>query len=63
MIKVVAFALTGWLLFLGTILLAIKAPTGPRYYDCSIAEFHPDYPPKVREECRKQRMNQKRLTV
>lgn len=24
-----------------------------RVYDCSLAEFHPDYPPAVREECRK----------
>ena len=62
MIKIVIFALAGWLLFLGTILLAVKAPKG-RYYDCSIAEFHPDYPPKVREECRKLRMNQNKITV
>ena len=24
-----------------------------RVYDCSLAEFHPDYPLAVREECRK----------
>ena len=24
-----------------------------RVYDCSLAEFHPDYPQAVREECRK----------
>jgi hypothetical protein len=24
-------------------------------YDCSMAEFHPDYPIKVKEECRKLR--------
>jgi hypothetical protein len=24
-----------------------------RVYDCSMAEFHPDYPVAVREECRK----------
>ena len=28
-------------------------------YDCSIAEFHPDYPIEVKEECRKI----KRVTV
>jgi hypothetical protein len=28
-------------------------------YDCSIAEFHPDYPLQVKEECRKI----KRVTV
>ena len=24
-----------------------------RWYDCSMAEWHPDIPPKVKEECRK----------
>lgn len=24
-----------------------------RVYDCSMAEWHPDIPPKVKEECRK----------
>ena len=28
-----------------------------RVYDCSIAEFHPDYPKEVREECRRIRNN------
>lgn len=28
-----------------------------RVYDCSIAEFHPDIPKDVREECRKLRSN------
>ena len=22
-------------------------------YDCTMAEFHPDYPPKVKEACRR----------
>ena len=26
-----------------------------RVYDCSMADFHPDFPPKVKEECRKLR--------
>ena len=26
-----------------------------QYYDCSIAEFHPDYPIQVKEECRRLR--------
>ena len=30
-----------------------------RVYDCSLAEFHPDYPPAVREECRRIRSEQK----
>lgn len=28
-----------------------------RVYDCSISEFHPDYPKEVREQCRKIRSN------
>jgi hypothetical protein len=27
-------------------------------YDCSLAEFHPDYSPKVKEQCRKERAQQ-----
>jgi hypothetical protein len=30
-----------------------------RVYDCGLAEFHPDYPPAVREECRRIRSEQK----
>ena len=30
-----------------------------RVYDCSLAEFHPDYPQAVREECRRIRSEQK----
>ena len=26
-----------------------------RWYDCGMAEWHPDIPPKVKEECRKMR--------
>ena len=26
-----------------------------RVYDCSLAEFHPDFPPEVKAECRKLR--------
>lgn len=37
----------------------IPAPEG-KIYDCSIAEFHPDIPPKVKEECRKKRMQNKK---
>lgn len=24
-----------------------------RYYDCRMSEFHPDYPPEVKEQCRR----------
>jgi len=43
---VVAVALA-WLLWL------VIPQEEYRVYDCSLAEFHPDYPPAVREECRK----------
>ena len=40
---------------------------GPReeykVYDCSLAEFHPDYPPAVREECRRIRSNSTIVTI
>ena len=38
------------------ILSVIPAPPEGRYYDCSIAEFHPDFPKEVKEECRKLRI-------
>jgi hypothetical protein len=34
-----------------------------KVYDCSLAEFHPDYPPAVREECRRIRVNSTIITV
>ena len=33
-----------------------------KYYDCSMSEWHPDFPPKVREECRKLR-SRSRITT
>lgn len=27
-------------------------PRAGRTYDCSLSEFHPDYPVKVKEQCR-----------
>lgn len=40
-----------------SIALAIALSAAPRRiaYDCSLASFHPDYPTKVREACRRQR--------
>lgn len=35
-------------------------------YDCRIAEFHPDIPPQVKEECRKiikEQLTAKRITT
>jgi hypothetical protein len=36
-------------------LWAVSPDEEYRVYDCSIAEFHPDYPKAVREECRRMR--------
>lgn len=33
-------------------------------YDCRLAEFHPDFPPSVKEECRKLiKEHPKKITV
>ncbi len=32
---------------------------GGQYYDCSIAEFHPDYPKEVKQKCRELRIQRK----
>ena len=30
-------------------------PSNGRYYNCDIAEFHPDYPKEVKQKCRELR--------
>jgi len=35
-------------------LLVNSPPANFRSYDCSMAEFHPDYPAKVKQACREQ---------
>jgi hypothetical protein len=44
---------------LAWVLWLVTPYEGYRVYDCSLSEFHPDYPPAVREECRKLRHDQK----
>jgi hypothetical protein len=34
-----------------------------RFYDCNLSEFHPDFPPEVKEECRKKRMEKSNTIV
>jgi hypothetical protein len=36
----------------GLIVFGSSLPSS-RTYDCGMAEWHPDIPPKVKEECRK----------
>ena len=54
--KIVAAFLAGAAATILVIVLIALAPTsGQRVYDCSLAEISPDFPPQVREECRKLR--------
>ena len=40
------------------IMLAFVLPEQEgRYYDCGMAEWHPDIPKEVKEECRKRRLS------
>lgn len=34
-----------------------------KIYDCSMSEIQPDMPPKVKEECRKRRMQNKKSFI
>lgn len=50
---ILAFIAIAWIIWL------ITPREQYRVYDCSLAEFHPDYPLAVREECRRIRSEQK----
>ena len=41
------------LLVLAFLILVTVPDDGGRVYDCTLSEFHPDYPPEVKEQCRK----------
>jgi hypothetical protein len=34
-----------------------------RIYDCGMAEWHPDIPPKVKEECRARNLERRKDTM
>jgi hypothetical protein len=34
-----------------------------KVYDCSLAEFHPDYPTEVKDECRKLMINTRKTYI
>ena len=57
LIKIIGLTFIGVGLLLAMIGLIVIGNHLPReqVYDCSLAEFHPDYPPQVREECRRLR--------
>ena len=54
--EIVFFVVLAVIVFAGYIYFLPKH--GTVVYNCSIAEISPDYPPKVKEECRKLRMEQ-----
>jgi len=45
------------------LLSIIPGPPEDRYYDCTIAEFHPDYPLEVKQACRQLIINSKKNYV
>lgn len=48
-------------------MLAVTWWIGPyqegRVYDCRLAEFHPDYPTEVKDECRKLMINTRKTYI
>ena len=40
------------LVMIGLVVIGNGLPT-QRVYDCGMAEWHPDIPPQIKEECRK----------
>ena len=49
-----------FLTIIGALCLLVFTDWGPqgRVYDCGMAEWHPDIPKEVREECRKMRLEE-----
>jgi len=54
---ILALMAISWIGFLVLYFYLLPKESG-RVYNCSIAEISPDYPLKVKEECRKLRMDQ-----
>lgn len=56
-VKYLVGFLFGFLLWV--FILSITPMPDTKVYDCSLAEFHPDFPPDVKEQCRKLHSQQK----
>jgi hypothetical protein len=56
-VKYLVGFLFGFLLWV--FILSITPMPETKVYDCSLAEFHPDFPADVKEECRKIRGQKK----
>ena len=64
MIARIGIALSGALvlgLMLSLVIFGNNLLPRERFYDCSLAEFHPDYPAEVKNECR--RIRSQKLTT
>ena len=54
--KLLSWCITAVILTLiSVIMLVSMLPSSTKVYDCSMSEFHPDFPAKVKEECRRLR--------
>jgi hypothetical protein len=56
-VKYLVGFLFGFLLWV--FILSITPMPETKVYDCSLAEFHPDFPAEVKEQCRKLRSQKK----
>jgi hypothetical protein len=54
---IVAFLIIGCFPAMIGYILYVSGSLNQTTYDCNLAEMHPDYPAKVKEECRKLRDN------
>ncbi len=50
-------------IFWALILSLIPMPEEHKIYDCGMAEWHPDIPKEVKEECRKRKLNSSGITA
>lgn len=63
MIKYLIGFIIGFLLWVGILALVPMPENSYRVYDCGMAEWHPDIPKEVKEECRKRRMQTPGVSV
>ena len=61
--KTVIITIIATTIVLVAVLSVIPAPDEGRYYDCTIAEFHPDYPLEVKQACRQLIIDSKKTYI
>ena len=54
-IKYIIGFIVGLIFWLGILYFIPMPEERIKYYDCGMAEWHPDIPAEVKEECRRQR--------